>query len=271
MIVYRAINKVNGKVYIGITTLTMEHRKQGHFRDTKRLNRPTVYFHNAILKYGKENFLFETIDEAKNIEELNKKEKEWIKFYNSTDKNKGYNLDSGGEYYKKSASTKNKIGKLKKKDWENKDLANKMMLGLRKATLKWQEVSQNNKVEFICPVCKKKILLAPWAFKKKKYCSHKCASKNNISYLKALKKREEIINKRNFQIQETINEWAKNNKELVINCPYNQIETCLAPLFNLVYENFNVKDKRTFTIAYCNTNSRKQFLKELKTFCENIC
>lgn len=50
------------------------------------MKRKTVYFHNAINKYGEANFSFEEIDSAETIEELNEKEQYWIKFYHSTDK-----------------------------------------------------------------------------------------------------------------------------------------------------------------------------------------
>ena len=50
----------------------------------------------AIKKYGKIEKV--TIIERCLPEELNEKEKYWIKKYNSTDKNIGYNISSGGEY-----------------------------------------------------------------------------------------------------------------------------------------------------------------------------
>ena len=44
-----------------------------------------------IEKYGLENFEFEILDTASNQEELDKKQKEYIKKYNSLEPN-GYNL-----------------------------------------------------------------------------------------------------------------------------------------------------------------------------------
>jgi hypothetical protein len=46
-------------------------------------------------KYGIENFSFTIIEEC-SIEDLDNKEKYWIAYYNSTDKNKGYNRTEGG-------------------------------------------------------------------------------------------------------------------------------------------------------------------------------
>ena len=94
MIVYKAINKLNNKVYIGITTKTLEHRKSIHKKDSKIKD---TYFYRAIRKYGFDNFEWEEIDTATTIKELHEKEVFYIKQYDSFDnKEKGYNTTSGG-------------------------------------------------------------------------------------------------------------------------------------------------------------------------------
>ena len=94
MIVYKATNKINNKVYIGITTKTLEHRKSIHKKDSKTKN---TYFYKAIRKHGFDNFEWEVIDTAQSIEELHEKEIAYIKQYESFDnKEKGYNTTSGG-------------------------------------------------------------------------------------------------------------------------------------------------------------------------------
>jgi hypothetical protein len=50
----------------------------------------------SINKYGEDNFEFETIDSANNLDELNDKEIYWINFYNSVSPN-GYNVTGGGQ------------------------------------------------------------------------------------------------------------------------------------------------------------------------------
>lgn len=82
MIVYKATNITNKKVYIGITTKTLEHRMKIHKRDSKKLG---TYFYNAIRKYGFDNFKWEVIDTASSIDELHKKEIYYISKYNSFD------------------------------------------------------------------------------------------------------------------------------------------------------------------------------------------
>ena len=110
LIIYKATNIIDGKAYIGQTINTLEYRRSQHFRETKSDKKKNTYFHNAIAKYGEENFVFEQIDSAENIDELNSKEQYWINFYNATDEKFGYNLDSGGKNCLKSDSTKQKIG-----------------------------------------------------------------------------------------------------------------------------------------------------------------
>lgn len=54
------------------------------------------YFHKAIQKYGKNNFVIEQIDSANNLQELNEKEVYWISKLNTLSPS-GYNLTIGGD------------------------------------------------------------------------------------------------------------------------------------------------------------------------------
>ena len=82
---------VNGKQYVGQTTRTLEQR----WREHCAANSQCTYLHNAIVKYGKENFKVEQIDIALDQEELDYKEQQYIKCYNTLAPN-GYNLETGG-------------------------------------------------------------------------------------------------------------------------------------------------------------------------------
>lgn len=91
MIIYRVTNMVNGKQYIGQTTRTLEQRWKEHCSNGSKC----TYLHNAIVKYGKENFKVEQIDIALDQEELDYKERQYINIYHTLVPN-GYNLDTGG-------------------------------------------------------------------------------------------------------------------------------------------------------------------------------
>lgn len=97
-IIYKATNKINGKIYIGQTIKTLEERIYMHYyRADNSLEITHTHFINAIRKYGKNNFSWEIIDTAETQEELDKKEIKWIQKYNSI-KN-GYNIQKGGNKY----------------------------------------------------------------------------------------------------------------------------------------------------------------------------
>jgi group I intron endonuclease len=95
-IVYKATNKVNGKVYIGQTIHTLENRASQHKHDAIK-NKKNGHFQNAIIKYGFDAFIWEQIDTAENKEELNEKEKCLVDLYDSTNRDKGYNTRAGGD------------------------------------------------------------------------------------------------------------------------------------------------------------------------------
>lgn len=87
--IYKITNKVNGKSYIGQTRYTVEFRWRQH-----QHKRDNVYFHNAIHKYGIENFTVEILEEC-DYKDLNSREIFYIAKYD-TFKN-GYNLTLGGD------------------------------------------------------------------------------------------------------------------------------------------------------------------------------
>jgi len=92
MLVYK-VTFPNNKVYIGITSKTLEFRKKKHYSEC--FNRNTNYkIHNALRKYkGKENW--EQIDTSECWESLCSLEQLYIEAYDS--KCNGYNSTLGGD------------------------------------------------------------------------------------------------------------------------------------------------------------------------------
>ena len=109
MIIYKITNKINGKVYIGQTTKTLEWRWKHHCN----VKSCCTYLRKALDKYGVENFTIEQIDSAVTQDELNEKERYWIKHYNSLAPN-GYNLTSGGEHPTVTDVTREKLSTIRK-------------------------------------------------------------------------------------------------------------------------------------------------------------
>jgi len=93
-LIYRAVNKINEKVYIGQTITGLTNRRLSHINDSIA-KRDNIYFHNAIRKYGSENFEWEILEYCCSKEELDEMEFHYIKQYNSKFPD-GYNLTDGG-------------------------------------------------------------------------------------------------------------------------------------------------------------------------------
>lgn len=92
--IYKIINQINQKVYIGQTKISIEIRFKQHLNDAKRKKNVNRRISKAIKEYGKENFQIELLEECPN-NLLNEREKYWIKKYNSF--YDGYNATLGGE------------------------------------------------------------------------------------------------------------------------------------------------------------------------------
>lgn len=102
--IYRITNLVNGKLYFG-QSINVEDRLKQHNRNEKHNDHLT----NSINKYGVENFTFE-LEIATSIPYLNRLEKLFIRKYDTTNPEKGYNKDLGGRVnYVRSDETKQKI------------------------------------------------------------------------------------------------------------------------------------------------------------------
>ena len=107
-IIYKHINKINGKVYIGQTCTTPERRwkcGKGYIGNK--------YFYNAIKKYGWDNFEHIILLENLTLEEANVIEENLIKEYKSNNKEYGYNLRSGGKNSAMHPDTKKLISQSK--------------------------------------------------------------------------------------------------------------------------------------------------------------
>ena len=88
-IIYKITNKVNNKSYIGQTRYTLQFRWNQHLH-----KKDNTYFHNAISKYGKDNFSLEILEEC-DVEKLNDREIFYIAKFDTF--NNGYNLTIGGD------------------------------------------------------------------------------------------------------------------------------------------------------------------------------
>lgn len=90
MLIYKITNRISGKIYVGITTRSLEKRWKEHCN----LRAKPSILKNAIKKYGKDNFSIEQIDIAVNRLDLLNKEIYWINTLNTLSPS-GYNISLG--------------------------------------------------------------------------------------------------------------------------------------------------------------------------------
>lgn len=96
IIIYKITNTINNKVYIGLTTCTLDYRWSRHITESKNINN-TKHLYKAMRKYGIENFVIEEIDHTDDFKKLGILERCYISYYDSQNPDKGYNLTAGGE------------------------------------------------------------------------------------------------------------------------------------------------------------------------------
>ena len=124
--IYAIKNIINNKMYIG-QSINIERRWKIHKCKLNHLKHPNKHLQNEWNKYGKENFVFEIIEKY-DSKLLKEKEEYWIKYYNTNNLQKGYNIAKGGnggninhicsEETKRKIAENNSIGKIVQLDFD---------------------------------------------------------------------------------------------------------------------------------------------------------
>lgn len=91
--IYKIKNLKNRKEYVGYTKNSIYHRFSQHWAQRFQDN---SILHKAMIKYGKNNFKIDLVEEFNEFEEdWCAKERYWIEYYNTLKPN-GYNICEGG-------------------------------------------------------------------------------------------------------------------------------------------------------------------------------
>jgi len=112
--IYKIVNTLNGKVYIGQTTQDPYKRKSNHLCELKNNKHNNSHLQNAFNKYGKSNFKFTVLKYATSKRVLDKLEEDYINSYDCLNDKNGYNIRRGGANGKHSEETCKKISKARK-------------------------------------------------------------------------------------------------------------------------------------------------------------
>ena len=93
--IYKITNKINGKIYVGQSNCIQRRFAQhkSPYEQQRFSNKP---LYKAFKKYGIQNFSFEVIEQCSQ-EQLNTREKFWIKTLHSLCHQNGYNITAGGD------------------------------------------------------------------------------------------------------------------------------------------------------------------------------
>ena len=154
--IYKIINGINNKVYIGCTVTSLEKRYHEHlYRCFKTDSKSKLY--NSIKKYGEENFTIELIEDC-DIEKIYEIEKKYIAQYDSF-KN-GLNSTFGGEGclgYVHSPEIRKKISKTIKEGNSHKGKTYEILYGengetekeIRRKSVKkhWDSLTEEDRIK----------------------------------------------------------------------------------------------------------------------------
>lgn len=166
MLIYKITNTINGKIYIGKTTLSEHLRFKLHKNELNRKKHNNKHLQRSWDKYGSENFTFEVIEylNISNNWSLNELEIFYIKKLKSYMLEFGYNLTYGGEGAKHNKETCLKISKILKsknikRTDEQKERQRKIMTGRKHTQESKDKVIKNhaskNKVMYMFQKVKK--------------------------------------------------------------------------------------------------------------------
>lgn len=256
MLIYKVTNLINNKVYIGQTTNSLDYRKSQHYRDTKRKNRTLTYFNRALVKYSPNDFTWEILIECSTIEKLNELEQHYINFYQSTDRDKGYNRKLGGNNHLLHSETKKLISESSLKNWDNEELRIKMLDGLNKGRQTVIENSKHYFKELVCPTCGSMFKVKPHMHRK--FCCKACSKPDNKGNLKLANIRNKEIKEANIkEAKPVIEKWVSLNIKMLLNVKFNDL-TFLYDLAKLA----GYKDPRSLFSVF-NVKNRKEFVKKL--------
>lgn len=193
----------------------------------------------------------------------------WISSNETTISKVAYGNKNGHFNMKHSIETKKKIGEHTRLLWATDSPSRRRMLeglnksGVKKGYIRVPREKRN------CLLCKQTFTVLITSFQK--YCSQSCAG--NVAIKIATEASVNKHKKIHKEIKQYVLHWLKDNKEAVLDIPFNRIKTTLAPLLMEIENNFGIKDIRIISKAVVGKNcGRKDLLKFMKDICnENIC
>ncbi len=133
-LIYALINNVNHKLYVGSTT-NPYNRFRGHTSSLRCNRHRNPYLQNAHNKYGKGCFTPVVLEFVDGVNNLMTREIFWINYFESCNKDFGYNIEMPNESgcgFTSAPETREKISEIKTGGKHSKETRDKMVEAWKK-------------------------------------------------------------------------------------------------------------------------------------------
>ena len=143
--IYLIINKVNGKMYVGISKNLGKRWKDHKWNLLNDMGKPNQHLQNAVNKYGIENFeFFVIVEHYEDYKKLGDLEQYFIAKWQLDNPKYGYNKTKGGEGGSPNNETRQKQSQTMKALWSDPNSA----FNSKELRQKRSEAVQGNKNPF---------------------------------------------------------------------------------------------------------------------------
>ena len=211
IVIYKITCIGDNRVYIGQTN-DFERRVRGH-KSYLRHNMHNERLQESYNKYGLDSFRFEIIEECQQREEADEKEHYWIKFFETYNHKKGFNIERGGNKGKKipqevidKIRTK-KIGR--KLTEEHKQKISKSLKGKKRSKEVCEKLKEARRNNPLSDEARKRISTA---LKGNKHCVGRKYSKETLNKMSKSAKNRKYTEEGRKKISESRKRHPSNNR-----------------------------------------------------------
>lgn len=249
--IYKISTKHNGFVYIGQTVQNVKRRWRSHLSHLQSKTHHNQLLQRVYDKYGKDDFAFEVLEVCE-IKILDERESFWINFYDSTNREKGYNFETGGNEGKQHCQETIEKMKVSSRGHNNK-LTPEQVTEIKKSIIAGVSFHELAQIFGVSDSCIYRIkILQNWVYVSQELNDELFridTSRKDIKYLSATEISEckELIAKGvpSFTLSKTYGIDYKRFTKIFsneINAIKNHKEKLISEVKNLFFQNFSVEE-----------------------------
>lgn len=120
--VYKILNTINNKFYIGSTVDSFKNRIKCHFSELRRNKHLNKHLQGAFNKYGEKNFEVSILYCGNSLLDIRKKEQEYINSLDACNPKVGYNIDPDVYRKERNINTNKKISETLKRRYASGEI-----------------------------------------------------------------------------------------------------------------------------------------------------